>query len=69
MVGVGGLTAELMLSWPAPWAMASTPVIGVAVLVSSFLTWSGVRVGRCCSSSAAAPETTAAAWEVPLPLK
>ena len=32
-------------------------------------TWSGVRPGRCCSSSAAAPETTAAACEVPLPLK
>ncbi len=33
------------------------------------LTWSGFSQGRCESSSAAAPETTAAACEVPLPLK
>ena len=36
---------------------------------SSALTWSGVRSGRLCSSSATAPETTAAACEDPLPLK
>ena len=36
---------------------------------SSALTWSGVRSGRLCSSRATAPETTAAACEVPLPLK
>ena len=34
---------------------------------SSSLIWSGVAVGRCCSSRAAAPETTAAACDVPLP--
>ena len=42
---------------------------GRAVPVSSALTWSGVRSGRCEISSAAAPETTAAACEVPLPRK
>src|SRR6185503_2616596 len=42
---------------------------GVAVLISAALTWSGVHVGCCCSSSATAPDTTAVACEVPLPLK
>ncbi len=37
--------------------------------VISAFTWSGVRSGRCWRSSAAAPETTAAACEVPLPRK
>ena len=31
------------------------------------LTWSGVSSGRCWSSKATAPDTTAAAWDVPLP--
>jgi hypothetical protein len=39
------------------------------VLISSFFTWSGVSVGRFCSMSAAAPDTTAAACDVPLPRK
>ena len=36
---------------------------------SSALTWSGVRPGRWLSRRAAAPETTAAACDVPLPRK
>ena len=36
---------------------------------SSALTWSGVRSGRACSSSATSPETTAVACDVPLPRK
>jgi hypothetical protein len=39
------------------------------LLVSSAFTWSGVSDGRSCRSSAAAPETNAAACEVPLPRK
>ena len=45
------------------------PLSGTAAPVRSALIWSGVAVGRCESSSAAAPVTTAAAWEVPLPRK
>ena len=62
-------TACLTSMRPAPWRRRSVLAIGSAVLVRMRLTWSGVRVGRCCSSRAAAPETTAAAWEVPLPRK
>jgi hypothetical protein len=41
--------------------------IRVAVVVSSDLTWSGLRFGRALSRSAATPDTTAADWEVPDP--
>src|SRR4051812_39541139 len=51
--------------WPAPPA----PLIGLSVAISSVLTWSGVRYGRACTSSAAAPATTGAAIEVPPALK
>ena len=40
-----------------------------AVLLSRYLTWSGVRVGRCWSNNATAPLTMAVACEVPLPRK
>ena len=45
------------------------PGIACADPVSSALTWSGVMSGRCWISRAAAPETTAADCEVPLPRK
>ncbi len=55
------------------WPMSSrreTPnvsdLVFSAVLLSSHLTWSGVRSGRASSRSATAPETTAAACEVPV---
>ena len=35
--------------------------------LTAFFTWSGVSDGLCWSSRATAPETIAAAWEVPLP--
>src|SRR4051794_24214321 len=52
---------------PAPWALLSATGRRCAVCVSSHLTWSLVRPGRWLSSSAAAPEVTAAACEVPPP--
>src|SRR5687768_16848042 len=54
---------------PAPWA--SEDVFGTerADRRRMSLTWSEVRVGRCERRRAAAPETTAADCEVPLPLK
>ena len=54
---------------PLPWACSSAAGNVVAVPVSSALTWSGVIDGRCWSSSATAPDTTAAACDVPLPRK
>ncbi|GAB3868619.1 hypothetical protein GCM10027610_126160 [Dactylosporangium cerinum] len=63
VVGVAAFTAAARLSSPTP------PARGVAVLFSRALTWSGVRVGRFCRSRARPPETTAAAWELPLPRK
>ncbi len=42
--------------------------IGVAVFLSSAFTWSGLRFGRSWRSCATAPDTNAAAWDVPLPL-
>ena len=38
-----------------------------ALLINADLIWSGVALGCACSTSATAPETTAAACEVPLP--
>ena len=50
------------------WAAVALGM-AAAVPVRSAFTWSGVMSGRCWISSAAAPETTAAACEVPLPRK
>ena len=52
---------------PVPWASESNPASLVAVEARSFFTWSGLMVGVREMISAAAPETTAAACEVPLP--
>ena len=68
-VGTAVRAARSTLMTPSPWAWGSAAGSGLAVVISRALTWSGVRPGRCCSSSAAAPEATAAAWEVPLPRK
>jgi hypothetical protein len=65
--GTLAVLAFLMLSRPWPWPSASVVLSWTAVDRSSALTWSGVRVGRFYSSSATAPEVTAAAWLVPLP--
>jgi len=64
-------------AWVAAWTSTSprpcacTLAAGSvrAVRISSALTWSGESHGRCSSISAAAPETTAAACDVPLPRK
>src|SRR3954451_24621383 len=65
--GVGAVAAAARLTRPLPCAAVPTPGSRDAVPVSSAFTWSGVRSGRCERSSAAEPETTAAACEVPLP--
>ncbi len=67
--GVGLQIAMFTFTKPLPWACSSAAGSVVAVLVSSALTWSGVSDGRCWSSTAAAPDTTAAACDVPLPRK
>src|SRR3954469_12363813 len=67
--GVAVSLAFARLIRPLPCWAAVAPGIGEAVPVSSALISSGVAVGRCWISSAAAPETTAAACEVPLPRK
>ena len=53
---------------PRPWQSA-VPAIDRAVDLSRSLTPSGVMSGRWSMMSATAPETTAAACDVPLPLK
>src|SRR5687768_6367784 len=67
--GVGVTSAVPRSSAPAPCWAAVALGIGDADCVSSAFTWSGVRPGRCEMSSAAAPDTTAADCEVPLPRK
>ena len=67
--GVGAALAATTSISPLPWALASAFGSERAEPISSALTWSGVRSGRCSRSSAAAPETTAADCEVPLPRK
>ena len=47
-------SALALVTWSAPW-------------VRAYFTWSGVSVGNACRRSATAPDTTAAAWLVPLP--
>lgn len=59
--------ASCMLIMPEPTALAFPLVTASAEEVSAYLTWSGVRLGKACNKSAMAPETTAAAWLVPLP--
>ena len=44
----------------------SLPAIGAALPTRIALTWSGVRFGLACSSSATAPETCGAENDVPL---
>jgi hypothetical protein len=68
MTVVARARAALTLSWRRP-SMAALPVgRAVAPLVIQSLIWFGVAVGLACNSSAAAAETTAVAWDVPLPL-
>src|SRR3954452_12485088 len=64
--GVEAARAASRLTRPAPWARTKAPGRGCAVCVTIALTWSGLRVGRCCKRSATTPETTAVACEVPL---
>src|SRR3954454_15339017 len=61
--------AARTLTSPAPRSCALACGSGTAVAVSAALTWSGVHVGCFWKSSATAPETTAVACHVPLPLK
>ena len=67
--GVAADRVRSVLSRPRPCACGSAALSGAAPPRNSDFTWSGVRPGRCCSRSAAAPDTTAAAWLVPLPRK
>src|SRR3954470_5008240 len=67
--GVAVFLAFARASRPAPCCAVVARGTAVADPVRRALTWSGVSSGRCESSSAAAPETTAAACEVPLPRK
>src|SRR3954469_7511200 len=67
--GVPATRAAARSIVPLPWAVASAFGSFRAVPVSRAFTWSGVRSGRCESSSAAAPEMTAAACDVPEPRK
>ena len=68
MMGVGAVRAAETLIMPLPCCSAGL-FIAVAVAVRSALIWSGVAVGRCWMSRAAAPEVTAAACDVPDPRK
>src|SRR3954470_297440 len=67
--GVGVSLALARSSSPLPCSAAVAAGIGFAVPIGSAFTSSGVIPGRCWISSSAAPETTAAACEVPLPRK
>ena len=71
LFGSEALAASDRLIAPAPSQRSSSPstLRGVAVEVRSSLTWLGVALGYLERMSAAAPETTAAAWLVPVPLK
>ena len=60
-LGVVRVNALARLSCPLPWLVRLVPLRLVAEFMSSFLSSSGVIVGRCWSTSAAAPATTAAA--------
>src|SRR5215218_8984242 len=66
--GLLALAAFTRSSVPAPCALVSATGSFCAVPTRSALTWSGDRLGRWSRSSAAAPETTAEACDVPLPL-
>ena len=54
VVGVARATVAAMLSSFMPFCAAVPVVSAVAPDTRSFLTWSGVSDGRCCSSSATA---------------
>ncbi len=54
---------------PLPWHTFETPGTEKAESISSAFTSSGVACGLWSRIRAAAPATTAAAWEVPLPRK
>ena len=66
--GVGALSTALRSSSPLP-IRSCGPFIQWVLSTRSALTWSGVSVGRWLKSSAAAPDTIAAACDVPLPRK
>ena len=52
-----------------PCAFERAPLILTVSLLRSFFTWSGAIDGYFSRTSAAAPDTTAAASDVPLPRK
>src|SRR5579884_304481 len=58
-------TAPSASTCPAPWALAAALGSGRAVALRTYLTWLGLRAGFWASTSAATPETTGAAIEVP----
>ena len=68
--GTGRRAAAATSRRPAPANFTGRGEIApeLADDISSAFTWSGVSPGRACSSSATAPDTTAAAWDEPLPL-
>ena len=59
--------ARLSRSSPAPWAARLALVIGRDVVVSAYLSRSGVHVGCLASNRATLPAVTAVASDVPLP--
>ena len=70
VVGVGATSARSTRSRPLPENFSAFGVMALpsAVFMINAFTWSGVRFGRALSNSAAAPDTTAAACDEPLPL-
>ena len=67
--GVSVLRALARFNAPAPWQVLDEYLSSRAESISRALTWSGFMPGRWSIMSAAAPDTMAADWDVPLPLK
>src|SRR4051794_37748923 len=65
--GVADLAALATFVSPEPCSVVPKPISGVVERTRSALTWSADRSGRWSTSSAAAPDTNAAACELPLP--
>src|SRR5438094_7045170 len=67
--GADNTVSRRMASWPC---LGPNPALFLRLFacpLSRALAWSGVIDGCCWNISASAPETTAAAWELPLPRK
>ena len=69
VVGVAFANAAATLISPMPTVLTFVCLSCVAELMIMALTWSGFSVGRFCRIRATAPDTAAAACEVPLPRK